>query len=433
MVRLSKADARRRNNGYDPRRWSVWSLRRPVLAYLLVVEVLALVIVGVTVTLVPVTPRSLFWFGLLLFGEIAHLETARGIERIRELGADGRPHMHLQSIWIFAALLLLPPPLVAVVIAVSYTHSWVRVYRRRSVLHRKVFSAATVLLACAAAGVVLHAGTGGHLGPYMQHLDGFGGMVTLVIAGGVYFLVNYAMVVAVIIATNPANPGRTALGNLSDVLIVNAAVGVGAGIALVVTVRPWLLPVLAATPLALHLGLLLPQFQTAARTDSKTALLDPSFWTEVARRELVRAERLGSTLGILIIDIDHFKEIDDNYGHLAGDEVLRAVAAAIRDQVRGGDFVGRYGGDEFAVLLPGTAGADLIVVADRIRAQISRVNVSVHAINCVAPRPITGLTASIGAASYPDTATELTPLLLAADQALYDAKATGRNHTVAAT
>jgi diguanylate cyclase (GGDEF)-like protein len=404
-----------------------------VLAYLVAVEVGALIVIAVTANSVPITGQALFWFGLLVFGEIAHLEAARGIERIRELGAEGRPHMHLQSIWIFAALLLLPPPLVAAVIAVSYTHSWVRVYRRRSVLHRKVFSAASVILACAAAGVVLQVGTGGRLAPYMPHLDGFGGMITLIMAGAVYFLVNYAMVVAVIIATNPANPGRTALGNLSDVLIVNAAVGVGSGIALVITVRPWLLPVLAATPLALQLGLLLPQFQAAARTDSKTALLDPSFWTEVARRELVRAQRIGSSLGVLIIDIDHFKEIDDRYGHLAGDEVLRAVATAIRDQVRGGDFVGRYGGDEFAVLLPGTAGADLVIVADRIRHQISLVKLSVHAINCAEPRPITGLTASIGAASYPDTAGELTPLLLAADQALYDAKNTGRNHTALAS
>jgi diguanylate cyclase (GGDEF)-like protein len=386
VVRLSKADARRRNSGLDPRRWAVWSLSRPVLAYLLSVEVLALVIIGVTANLVPLTTQSLFWFGLLLVGEISHLEAARGIERIRELGAEGRPHMHLQSIWIFAALLLLPPPLVAAVIVVSYAHSWIRVYRRRSVLHRKVFSAATVIVACTAAGAVLQAGTGS-FAPYIPLLDGFSGMITLIIAGAVYFLVNYAMVVAVIIATNPANPGRAALGNLSDVLIVNAAVGVGSGIALVVTVRPWLLPVLMATPLALQLGLLLPQFQAAARTDSKTALLDPSFWTEVARRELVRAQRIGSTLGVLIIDIDHFKEIDDNYGHLAGDEVLRAVATAIRDQVRGGDFVGRYGGDEFAVLLPGTAGADLVVVADRIRNQISQVKVSVHAINCPDPAP----------------------------------------------
>ncbi|MEV4316909.1 GGDEF domain-containing protein [Actinocrispum sp. NPDC049592] len=428
-MRLSKAGARRRNGALNPRGWSVWSLPRPVVVYILTVEAFALVVVGFTATVVPITTQSLIWFAMLLAGEITHLEAARGIERIRELGAEGRPHMHLQSIWIFAALLLLPPPLVAVVIVVSYTHSWIRVYRRRGVLHRKVFSACSVITACSAAGVVLKLGTGGFLAPYMPHLDGFTGVVTLIGAGATYFLVNYAMVVAVIIATNPANPGRTALGNLSDVLIVNAAVGVGSGIALVMTVRPWLLPVLVATPLALQIGLLLPQFQAAARTDSKTALLDPSFWTEVARRELIRARRLNSTLGVLIIDIDHFKDIDDSFGHLAGDEVLRAVATTLRDQVRGGDFVGRYGGDEFAVLLPGTAGEELRIVADRIRQAISRIEVSVHAINCEEPRPISGLTASIGAASYPETAAELTPLLLAADQALYDAKNTGRDQT----
>lgn len=417
-------------SGLDPRRWPLWSLTRPVLCYLFVVEIAAVATLGVTANLAPITPRALAWCGLLLVAELAHLEAARGIERIRELGADGSPHMHLQSIWIFAALLLLPPPLVAVVIAVSYTHSWVRVYRRRSVLHRKVFSAATVILACAAAGAVLHAGTAGHFAPYPPLIDGFGGMLTLLLAGIVYFAVNYAMVVLMIIATNPANPGRQALGNLSDVLVIGGAVGLGCGIALVMTVRPWLLPVMMLTPLALQLGLLLPQLQAASRTDSKTGLVDVSFWHEVGQRELLRARRLTSTVGVLIIDLDHFKRINDRYGHLAGDEVLRATASAIRDHVRSHDFVGRYGGEEFAVLLPGAGGKETLAVAERIRAGISAVSVEVPDIGGPSTSTVSGLSASIGAAVYPDNAEELTDLLLAADTGLYAAKNSGRDRVV---
>ena len=93
----------------------MWKLATPVFGYVLVVDALALLVVVSTTTLVPVTTQSLLWCGLILAGEIVHLEAAQRIERIRELAADGRPHMHLQSIWIFAGLLLLPPPLATLV------------------------------------------------------------------------------------------------------------------------------------------------------------------------------------------------------------------------------------------------------------------------------------------------------------------------------
>ena len=409
----------------------MWKLATPVFGYVLVVDALALIVVAATAALVPITAQSLLWCGLILAGEVVHLEAAQRIERIRELAADGRPHMHLQSIWIFAGLLLLPPPLATVVIVVSYVHSWVRVYKRRGVIHRKVFSGATVILSCAAAGAVLSAGTG-HVAPYVPHLDGFGGMTALLTSGIVYFGLNYVLVILAILMSNPGKPPRQAFGNPSDVLIVLAAVGVGCGIALVMTVRPWLLPVLMVTPVALHIGLLLPQFQAAARTDSKTALLAPEFWVQLARNELARAAELSSTAGVLMIDIDHFKAIDDGNGHLAGDEVLRAVAAAIQGSVRGGDYVGRFGGDEFVVLLPGTTSAEIASVADRIRTAIARIEVPVPVVRPGKPEVITGLTASIGAAVYPETATEYTILLQAADDAVFEAKAGARDRVVLA-
>ncbi len=411
----------------------MWTLSPPVLLFLSVVEIGALGVVLGTADLVPITSRSLLWCGLIVAGEIVHLEAAQRIERLRELGAEGRPHMHLQSIWIFAGLLLLPPPLATLVIVVSYTHSWLRVYRRRGVVHRKVFSGATVILACAAAGTVLTVGTGGEVAPYMPHLDGFVGMLALLVAGVVYFGLNYLLVIAAIIMSNPDKPARNAFGNPSDVLIVLAAVGVGCGIALVVTLRPWLLPVLMVTPVALHVGLLLPQFQMAARTDSKTSLLAPEFWVEVTRRELTRAAQIGSTAGVLMIDVDRFKEIDDANGHLAGDEVLRAIATEIQHTVRGGDHVGRYGGDEFVVLLPGATSAEIVSIANRIRGRIARIEVTVPVKRAGKPETIGGLTASIGAAVYPDTAQDYTILLQAADDAVFAAKERGRDQVVLAT
>lgn len=137
--------------------------------------------------------------------------------------------------------------------------------------------------------------------------------------------------------------------------------------------------------------------------------------------ETARARRYQGVYSFLMIDIDHFKAVNDKYGHQAGDDVLQAVAATVSEQIRAVDFAARYGGEEFAVLLPHTTGANGIVVAERIRRAIEAL-----------PLPITdGVTArvtvSIGVASFPDNAETGEKLVQAADNALYQAKEAGRN------
>lgn len=412
----------------DPRRWKLWSLPPVVLAYVLTIAAVAALVSLATARLTPVDARSWFWFLALVAGALVHMEAARGIERIREISVTGRePHAQMQSVWQFAGVLVLPMPLVVLLVVSIYLHAWLRVYKRRAVLYRKLFSAATVVLGCAAAQWALHMFSASA----PSELDGPRGLLALVVAGFLYWFVNYALVVAAIVMTNPANPVRTALGHASDVLIVTASVGLGSGMAIIATARPWLSPVLLLTILALHMGLLLPQFRAAARTDAKTGLVDATFWHDVAARELTRAKRLGSTVGVLILDLDHFKLINDTYGHLAGDRVLRAIADAVKHAVRSYDLVGRFGGEEFAVLLPGVGTDEVRTAAERIRFDIARLEVPVIDRGGV-PRVINGLTASVGAAVFPDTATELSPLLLAADEALYQAKNSGRDRVATA-
>jgi diguanylate cyclase (GGDEF)-like protein len=392
------------------------------------VEVAAVGIIAGTLSLTPVTRQDWIWFWLLVFAAVAHLEASGHIERIREISSEGSPHNHLQSVWFFAGVLLLPPPLIAALLAISYTHSWVRVYQRRAVAHRKVFSAATVVLACAAAYAVLTAIYPGADRSFAVALDGPMALVAVTAAGALYRLVNYGLVVLVIIATNPDRPARKALGHASDQLMIAGAVGLATGIAVVMTTRPWWTPLLIVTVLALHTGLLLPQFRDASRTDGKTGLFEPTFWADLTNDELDRARRLNGTLGVLLIDLDHFKRVNDGYGHLAGDMVLRAVADAIKHAVRGHDMVGRYGGEEFAVVLPGLNADGVHAAAERVRAAIAGLAVTVPDLDGDT-RVVRGLTASVGAAVYPDHGTDRTSLLLAADAALYDAKTEGRDRT----
>jgi diguanylate cyclase (GGDEF)-like protein len=393
--------------------------------FVLVVEAVAVAAAASTVTVTPVTRAHWLWFGLLVLAEVACLEAAKGIERMREDIVEGTPHVNLLSVWLFAGVLLLPPPLLCALVVVGYLHSWLRVYRFEVLPHRKVFTAATVVLSCLAAYWVLHSISPG---PPFADLDGPGGLLAVVAAGTVYRVVNYGLVVAVILATNLDRPVRNALGPATDQLMLAGAVGLGCGVAVVMTARPWWTPLLIVTVLALHAGLLMPQFRDASRSDAKTGLLDPVFWAKLVSEEIDRAHRMHGSVGILLLDLDHFKEVNDGYGHLAGDVVLRAVADAIKRAVRGRDRVGRYGGEEFAIVLPGLGMDDVRQAAERVRVTVAELSVPVFDFDGN-EKDVSGLTASVGASVYPAHGTDRTSLLLAADAALYDAKTAGRNRT----
>ena len=132
-------------------------------------------------------------------------------------------------------------------------------------------------------------------------------------------------------------------------------------------------------------------------------------WPSSARSCLVSA---------LLLDLDHFKQINDEHGHALGDDVLAALGTTIQAPLRASDFVGRYGGEEFVILLPDTGRQEAEVVAEKIRVAVASISVS------GVPRPIT---ASIGVAVLPDDAADSVTLLRNADRALYAAKSNGRN------
>ncbi|MGH8574635.1 MAG: GGDEF domain-containing protein, partial [Gammaproteobacteria bacterium] len=163
----------------------------------------------------------------------------------------------------------------------------------------------------------------------------------------------------------------------------------------------------------------------AALADEKTGLLRATAWQQLAGRELAKADRSGTPLAVLMVDLDHFKRVNDTHGHLAGDEVLRAVAAVLRTTTRRYDVVGRFGGEEFVLLLPETSAGEAEQVAQRISDSIRRLAVTAHTEH--GATTIEGLTVSIGAAIYPHDGLQLEELLLAADVLLMTAKHGGRD------
>jgi diguanylate cyclase (GGDEF)-like protein/PAS domain S-box-containing protein len=158
------------------------------------------------------------------------------------------------------------------------------------------------------------------------------------------------------------------------------------------------------------------RLEALATLDGLTGLKNHRAFQERFDGEWERAVRHGTPLSLLLLDVDHFKQYNDTFGHPAGDEVLRGIARVLCDGVRETDFVGRYGGEEFAAILPDTDAAGALRMAERLRAAVE-----------AAPWPRRPVTASIGSATRTTAMTGRADLLLAADQALYAAKHAGRN------
>ena len=155
--------------------------------------------------------------------------------------------------------------------------------------------------------------------------------------------------------------------------------------------------------------------------DGLTGLANRREFDRRLKEELERSRRYSHPFSLLMLDLDHFKGVNDSYGHPAGDEVLRALAARIREQVRPVDQVARYGGEEFAVIQPETGGAGALALAERLRAAIAAVPFALDAGRSI------DLTASIGVACFPRDSETEHDLVAAADHALYGAKQSGRN------
>lgn len=156
-------------------------------------------------------------------------------------------------------------------------------------------------------------------------------------------------------------------------------------------------------------------------TDGLTGLVNHRFLVQRLNEEGIRANRYHHEFSVLMADVDHFKQYNDEFGHPAGDEVLRRVADILRASVRPGDTAARYGGEEFAVVMPETPAAEAFEIAEHVRARVASESF-----------PGKKITLSIGVAEFPNDADLPHAVIAAADRALYEAKNDGRNRTVQA-
>ena len=160
-----------------------------------------------------------------------------------------------------------------------------------------------------------------------------------------------------------------------------------------------------------------------SRTDRLTELNNRGFWEECLKTEFARFQRTKHPCCLIMFDIDHFKKVNDTYGHQAGDEVIRVTAAMVRKCIRATDIAGRYGGEEFGILLVDTAAVNGLILAERLRKKIEAQTVKFEKLEI-------RYTISLGLADVTSDMTEAAEWLSQADQALYAAKHGGRNQSV---
>ncbi|EIF00131.1 diguanylate cyclase (GGDEF) domain-containing protein [Saccharomonospora glauca K62] len=405
-----------------PRNWALWTRPRRFVVFLLTMEALSVAGFAVAFVHSPV-PGGEDWlrFVILGLGATAHIQLTRRQEE-RRRNRTKTVLIDLTAVWVFPATLVLPATLAVLLVALIRLQRW---FTARRPTHNFVYSSVAHGLAAALANLSYRA-----MSPQdWSTLTATGSLreFGLVLATAAVYEAVQIVYVGGILALGSPNPTvRTVLGSKADNLLEAITTGLGAVTAVLLVTMPPAVAIMAVVTVVFNRLAEIDQLQNAVVTDPKTGLLNMRGWTESADRALNRVRRAGSTLSVLMVDLDHFKWVNDTYGHPAGDDVLAAVASALSSVTRPADVVGRFGGEEFLLLLPDADTSAAELAAERIRTTIAGLRISTTD-KRGARATISGRTASIGVAVFPRHADDLDGLLQAADTAVYEAKEAGRN------
>ena len=394
--------------------WSAfWRTPWPARLYNAAVVVAALAVTLGAGALGRVGGRELAMLAALAGAGMANVELGRLAEGRRV--ERQRIHKGL-SAWPFAAALLLGPGLAGWVAILVYVHA--RVRGMRITLWKWVGSCAIVVLAALAACLTLEALTGGSLAASGSPGD----LAGVVAAAAAFLAVETALLFAISRLNLEADEVylRAMLASSGFYLVELAVLASGALAAVLFRYEPAFLVLAGPAYVLIQRGLLHQPLQHQARHDAKTGLLNSEAWRAAASSALCQARREGRQLAVLIVDVDHFKVVNDTHGHLVGDEVLTRAANAIVTCVRRTDVVGRFGGDEFCAVLECSTFDEAGAAGERVCSEIGQL---------VFADPTLRITASVGVAitDPADTGIDLPGLIATADQALYQAKTAGRD------
>lgn len=411
--------ASRFNKRTWPGEWPWWQLPPGLRCYVAAPAVMALAGIGLLAPSAKWSAEDLGKFALIACcGMISVASTPR------IMYATGGVTRDFSTVWVLPTAILLPPvysilmPIPMLIVMQFWVHP--------GVVHRRIFTAATIGITYAVASIVFREISRGFAGHDVG--SGIHAFTWVVAVLGCEILAGrcqHFLIVGAVKLTDPTvriwkiEWDREALQGLA------VETDLGVLITLVIALSPALVILALPTVILVRRFLVHPILLAQSRVDSKTGLLNVSTWEEEAESELSRSVRMQNAMSVALVDIDHFKAVNDTYGHLVGDRVLKALADTLTGHMRDYDKAGRFGGEEFVLLLAQATEGEACRIAERLRLHVSEMEVPVSdnpGAACVR------LTVSIGVTSMAaGSARELSDMLAAADSALYRAKQTGRN------
>ena len=396
--------------------WALWGTPKSARLYLLLAHsgVGSLATIAIVHLNPDLTSSARFvLLAVLSLGYAIAVDRVAVLRRYLQLGHRSAVWTNQTSIWTFAGALALPLGYACLLVLAIYGDILIRGWRHRSIrTYRVVFGITTALAGVMAANAV---------GRAFDAKGGVAAQIELLAQLGAYTVSSLVLAVIGLRLYGGTGSLRASLPRRKSVLMEIATLLLGLITAQLLAHDVMLTPLVVFMGIALHRSSMVQELAAAARVDIKTGLLNAAAWRAQAEEQWITSVQEQRHIALLVIDLDHFKRVNDTYGHIAGDAVLSAVGTCLATLTRDGDCAGRFGGEEFVVLLPGSRSDAALVLAERVRREI-------HVRTMQLGTPVT---ASVGiATSTKDAAaSSLDELVSLADAALYEAKDAGRDQS----
>src|SRR6266545_4064778 len=356
------------------------------------------------------------WLGFLVLGSCAAVAQLFNVRTPRDQA------YHTAIVFIVAAALILPPELVVLMGIVQHVPEWLKMRYR---WYLQTFNICIFVLASMAVWFVAK-----QLFLNSNVIDNHAlGLATAGLIGCVVFVaINHFLLAVMLHFARGHTLKETGLFDIENLSTDFVLAALGVATYAFWETNQWLIPFAIAPLILVHRSLAVPALQAEARVDPKTGLFNARHFAAALSEEIGRARRFERPMSLIMADLDLLRDINNTYGHLAGDAVLKGIAQIFRAQLRHYDVPARFGGEEFSILLPETPTDQALEIAERIRRTIAESAFEVE----TSSEPIRA-TVSIGVAGFPKDATDANELIHQADLAVYRAKLQGRNRVLGAS
>lgn len=347
------------------------------------------------------------WILLLCCGLAALLQT------FKTVGVTARTNYHSSLIVVGFALVLLGAPAALIVIIVAHIAEWIW---HRYVWYIQTFNIASFAIVVSIAGAVYQ-----WINPGWTPL-GLQGALAILVTMALFTILNHLLVGIVIQLARGQSLAESGVFGFMTLMLDFGLLSMGTAAVLIWMVNPYAVVMVIFFAYLLRNGLMVPALQRQVETDPKTGLFNTRHFMEKINEEFARAHRFDRPLTLVMSDLDLLREINNNYGHLAGDVVLKGVADILKYSSRDYDLVARFGGEEFAILMPETSLVEACLFIEEIRHKIENAEFTV----LTSATPIK-VTMSFGIAQFQWHDKRVDELIHRADMAVYQAKQGGRN------